>query len=275
MTYHISITKKIGYNIMKRVKYKTSTLERLILKEKVVTKNQLMVALNTKIYMTIFRKLKALDYQTSYSHGGKYYTLKKLASFNKDGLWKYKDIYFSIHGTLINTALAFINKSDYGLSSSELEEMVQVQVRGVLSQLYKNEKVERKKINSKYIFFCKDSYIQNKQTRLRKDLENPLDVTLGAPGLQILTHELRASIILFFSILNERQRRLYSGLESLKLGHGGDKKIAELLGIHESTVAKGRHELLNRDIEMNRVRRVGGGRVQKKTPNKSLIKLGN
>lgn len=255
----------IGYNIMKLVKYNASTLKRFILMKKVVTRDQIMVALNTTIYMTIFRKLKELDYQTSYTHGGKYYTLKRLMSCDKDGIWKHKDVYFSIHGTLINTVLAFVNKSDCGFSSNELEEVLHAQVRGVLLRLYKSEMVERKKINFKYIYFSKDSYVQQKQIRLRKDLEVPFDVTLSKPRVEILSHEIKASIIMFFSILDERQRRLYSGLESLKLGHGGDKKIAELLGIHESTVSKGRHELINRDFDLSGVRRVGGGRSQKKT----------
>ena len=34
--------------------------------------------------------------------------------------------------------------------------------------------------------------------------------------------QLRAAIVLFASLLDERQRRLYAGLESLKCGWGGD-----------------------------------------------------
>ena len=51
--------------------------------------------------------------------------------------------------------------------------------------------------------------------------------------------ELRAAIILFYSLLDERQRRLYAALESLKIGHGGDRRIAELLGLDAGTVARG------------------------------------
>jgi hypothetical protein len=60
--------------------------------------------------------------------------------------------------------------------------------------------------------------------------------------------------------LDEKQRRLYAGLESIKLGHGGDKKIAQLFGLDMHTVAKGRQELWSGKIETDRVRRVGGGR---------------
>ena len=80
--------------------------------------------------------------------------------------------------------------------------------------------------------------------------------------------ELKAVIVLFFSLLDERQRRLYAGLESLKLGHGGDRRIAELLGLDPGTVASGRKQLLAQDVEQGRVRREGGGRppAEKKRP---------
>ena len=80
--------------------------------------------------------------------------------------------------------------------------------------------------------------------------------------------ELRAAIVLFCSLLDERQRRLYAGLEALKLGHGGDRRIADLLGLDPGTVARGRKQLLAGDVQRDRVRRPGGGRPApgKKTP---------
>ena len=54
----------------------------------------------------------------------------------------------------------------------------------------------------------------------------------------VLPDELKAAIILFFSLLDERERRVYAGLESLKLGYGGDRQMAEILGLDVSTVAR-------------------------------------
>lgn len=48
---------------------------------------------------------------------------------------------------------------------------------------------------------------------------------------------------LTFSSLNERQRRLYSATESLKLGHGGIGYIARLFDCHRKTVQRGLAEL--------------------------------
>jgi hypothetical protein len=95
----------------------------------------------------------------------------------------------------------------------------------------------------------------------------PSALGLGA-GVGVLPAELEAAIVLFYSLLDERQRRLYAGLEALKIGHGGDGQIAGLLGIDPGTVARGRHDLVAGDVELDRVRRAGGGRksAPKKLP---------
>lgn len=98
------------------------------------------------------------------------------------------------------------------------------------------------------------------QIHLRREAEEELVIGVESVARELLYHELKAAIILFFSVLDEKQRRLYAGLESLMCGYGGDSKVASLLGLNEHTVAKGRAEILQRDVELERVRRQGGGR---------------
>lgn len=68
------------------------------------------------------------------------------------------------------------------------------------------------------------------------------------------------------STLDERQQRLYVGLESQKLGHGGDRCLALITGLSISTIAKGRRELEAMEGS-EQIRRPGGGRLraEKKT----------
>ena len=88
---------------------------------------------------------------------------------------------------------------------------------------------------------------------------------------QELSEELKAAIVLFFSLLDEKQRRLYAGLESHKLGHGGDRKISELFGVDVHTVSRGRRELFGAEVQWEGVRKSGGGRkrTEKKRPRSS------
>ena len=52
-------------------------------------------------------------------------------------------------------------------------------------------------------------------------------------------HEFHAALDRFYGMLDERQRRCYAGLESLKHGGGGDAKTARELGMNPQTVARG------------------------------------
>jgi len=87
------------------------------------------------------------------------------------------------------------------------------------------------------------------------------------PEPALLPEELRAAIVLCVSVLDEKQRRLYAGLEALKTGRGDDARIAALLGLERGTVVRERRALLAHDVDIARVRRAGGGRTPlKKTP---------
>jgi hypothetical protein len=81
-----------------------------------------------------------------------------------------------------------------------------------------------------------------------------------------LTRTLHQQMNFFLSTLDEHQRRLYVGLESKKLGHGGDEQLALITGMNVETIAKGRHELEQAE-PTDRIRAPGGGRipVEKKT----------
>ncbi|SRR5216684_6221427 len=81
------------------------------------------------------------------------------------------------------------------------------------------------------------------------------------------TKLIHAQMNVLFSTLDERQRRLYAGLESKKMGHGGDRRLALITGLNVNTIAKGRRELEQARSD-NRIRSPGGGRppAEKKRP---------
>ncbi len=61
--------------------------------------------------------------------------------------------------------------------------------------------------------------------------------------------------------LPEKNRRLYAGVEALKLPYGGVSYIARVFNCSRSTVLRGISELNNiEQIDQNRNRKVGGGR---------------
>ncbi len=253
---------------MRPKSYDANIIKEFLEKNKIATMIELQTILGTNINMTVIRKLKELAYYSSYSHRGKYYTLDSIIEFDSHGLWSFKSALFSRYGTLQETAKTFVNNSEAGFSTRELEDLLYIEVKEALLTLYKNKHVHRKKVSGLYIYFSSDKKKQKKQILLREDYD--LESILKPDGTQskLLAHELKAAIILFVTMLDEKQRRIYAGLESLKLGYGGDKQIADLFEIDSHTVAKGRIELQTQEILEDSIRRKGGGRIptEKKTP---------
>ncbi len=249
---------------MKKTKIAVDDLLAAFESQEVMNLNEIKNALNSQSTMSAFRKLKQIAYLTSYSHRGKYYTLRDIAKFNKHGLWFHHSVRFSEFGTLLNTAKVFVEISEIGYSARELEKELKVEVQETLLRLFKQGKLSRKKVAGIYVYLSMDRAVKERQFLLRQKIE---DIPSEGLSLDDINHELKAGIVLFFSILDEKQRRLYAGLEAFKLGHGGDSRIADLLGLDVHTVAKGRRELFSQDFETKRVRKKGGGRepVEKKS----------
>ena len=133
-------------------------------------------------------------------------------------------------------------------------------MKAPLLRLVRDERLVRQRVAGRYLYVSSDTSRRRQQLAARQVHDAELGrLGLGA-GVRVLPEELKAAIVLFHSLLDEKERRLYAGLESLKIGHGGDQQIADLLGLDTSTIARGRRQLLDRDIEIERVRRRGGGR---------------
>lgn len=81
--------------------------------------------------------------------------------------------------------------------------------------------------------------------------------------------ELHRQMNLLLSRLDEQQRRWYVAVESTRLGAGGDRLLAQITGLDEKTIRRGRQELAEELAERpeQRVRLPGGGRprAEKKT----------
>lgn len=251
---------------MAKTAFDANAVQSFLRKRKTATLEELKKVLGSSSTMTVFRKLKPLGYQTSYSHRGKYYTLTGTPRFDEQGLWDYEGVWFSRHGTLLATSQRFVETAEAGLTVVELQHLLHVEVKEPLLQLYRAKRIEREKIEDLYVYLAGDPG-QRRSQRLRRE-DRQAAAEIGESVREGVCPELRAAIVLFFSLLDEQQRRLYAGLEAHKLGHGGDRRIADFLGIGVHTVARGRAELLTHQVQREGVRQKGGGRkrVEKKRP---------
>ncbi len=255
---------------MRPERYDPENLISLLRQRKIATMDELKQALGTPADATVFRKLSGLDYRTSYSHRGRFYTLDEVARFDALGLWSFRSVWFSQFGTLLATVEALVAAAEAGYDAAELGAVLHVDCKQALVALVRNRRLARQQLAGRYVYLASGASTRRGQLAARSVYDGEpqgLGLGLGA-GVRVLPDELKAAIVLFHSLLDERQRRLYAGLEAMKIGHGGDTQIAELLGMDPATVARGRRDLLGGDVEADRVRRAGGGRhsAQKKPP---------
>jgi hypothetical protein len=253
---------------MNKKKYPIQAIEEFLKQHKIATFEQLQTALGNPARCTVFRKLAELEYLSSYSHRGKYYTLKSIAQFSTMGLWNYGSVWFSRFGNLLDTAEALVRQSEAGYTAAELKGVLHVKTKHALTQLVRSGRLQRKPFNSIYVYLSGEDPIAKQQRKTRKVHLKSSSASLMVVNPDLAAEEAKATVLLFCSMLNERQRRLYAGLESLKLGHGGDVYIASLLGMDPHTVARGRQELIHGDLSRDRIRAEGGGRLpqEKKRP---------
>ena len=251
---------------MRTPRYTTQNLIDLLERRNIATMDDMKAALGTRADITVLRRLKALPYRTSYSHRGRYYTLDGIAPFDELGLWFYESVRFSIHGTLLATAEAFVEDAEAGCYPDELELLLHVGVQDALRKLVRDERLAREKLSGRYLYCSREPGKRARQLEHRRIQLGRSGVGESLPDVMFMPDELKAAIVLFFSLLDEKQRRLYAGLESIKEGHGGDSRVADLLGLDPGTVARGRRQLISGDFEVERTRRLGGGRkrVEKK-----------
>ena len=264
--------KRANVDFMRHEQYRAKELVTFLKRHKIATLDQLKTALGDPTERTVFRKLEALRYVSSYSHRGMYYTLQGIAKFTADGLSSCRSVWFSRFGNLIDTVKAFVERSEAGWSAAELKAALRVETKHALVHLVRGGHLVREKTQNRYVYFSAETRQQQRQRkdrRKRRREPEPL-ATVVVTNPDLAADEAKAAVLLFITTLNEQQRRLYAGLESLKLGHGGDQHIAELFGIDPHTVARGRRELVEGDWNPDGVRVAGGGRPSvKKKPRRS------
>jgi len=237
-------------------RYPLDRLVQAFRRHKVLTLPAMMEALGTTTRITVFRKLAQLPYRSSYSHAGKHYTLEEMARWDGQGLWAYQGIRFSRHGTLSDTLQYFVDTEPSGWRAQELEQRLGVRVHNALSDLHRLGRVARQQIGGAFVYVSATA--GKRQLARRQQAEQARALAAGPVGFD--APHVEQTLPVFLSSLNEKQRRLYAGFESLKLGRGGDAEIAAVTGLNIKTVARGRRELLARNILPDRVRAPGAGR---------------
>jgi len=113
--------------------------------------------------ISVRRLLKQIGYFRSYTDNGKWYTLRDSPQFNRQGIWHHKNIGFSKHGSLIATIGYLVARSSSGLSARELGQKLQHPCHAVLTNLHKNQVLDRVKVQGEFRYLATEEQTNRRQ----------------------------------------------------------------------------------------------------------------
>ena len=136
---------------MRPIKFSRKDIIELFYHEKVLTKVQLL-KISGCSPMTVWRILSKHGYISSYNFNAWYYTLTDIPMFDKNGLWSYQKVCFSRYGSITKTVMGLVCNSKSGMNPNELQELLGVDVRPILTKLYRQGKLCREKVNGIFVY---------------------------------------------------------------------------------------------------------------------------
>jgi hypothetical protein len=139
---------------------------RVLEKTKVVTLKQVVSFL--KCSMPGARlKLNQWRALTSYNQNGRYYTLPDIPQFDENGLWRFKDVYFSKHGNLKKTIIYLVSNSSSGLTGKQIGDLLGLSPQSFLHHFRDCKGIVREKHDGVYAYFSDQSERYDQQIQSR------------------------------------------------------------------------------------------------------------
>ncbi len=162
-------------------------IQKLLLKNTVVSLKQLRDELSARSRSSLFRDLRKLDVISSYTHTGQYHALKRTAKFDESGLWFFQDIGFSQYGTLKKTLVHMISHSPAGMTHKGLKKLFRIDVQKPLTEGVNTNAVSRQLLPSRiYVYLSADESKAEDQFQRRLALsDRSLDMTLPPESIRI------------------------------------------------------------------------------------------
>lgn len=141
-------------------------------KHRVAEISELFRLLDTGSRMSVFRRLKAIGYRSSFNYAGRYYTLADVPQFDQWGLWFHRDAGFSCAGTLKATVAKLVEGSAAGMTPKELLALLKLPVANALYNtlhaLHHEARIERQELGGYHLYVSADRQRANKQLMERR-----------------------------------------------------------------------------------------------------------
>ncbi len=178
-----------------------TALHNLFRRTPVVELEALCRTLKTQTYMSVLRRLTLLGYLSSYTHRGRYYTLREIPQFNEFGLWHHGNVGFCRGGTLKAAVRELVEKSEAGRTHQELRDLLRVRAHDELLDHVRAGRIDRKMLDDKrWLYLSTNASRAAKQWARRQARKKRAAALLGpltaAMTIEVLVEVLQSSRVL-------------------------------------------------------------------------------
>jgi len=155
---------------------------------------------------SIRRFLAAIGYFSSFTHNGRWYTLSHIPRFNHNGIWFSDTIGFSRQGSLPQTIVHLVDRSQQGLTAEEIGAKLRSRCHSILVGLYRSGKLQRHKLGRSHIYLSVDPDTCAQQRQLIDQKNRPSAPLPAEMAVLVLAEAIRHPDY-SFTLLAEAIRR--------------------------------------------------------------------
>ncbi len=170
------------------------------------------------------RFLGETGYYSSFTHNGRWYTLRSIPRFDRDGIWFFDAIGFSRAGSLTNTLIKLTIRSPAGMTAEQLGEKLCCRCHSILVQLYRRGKLQRQKLGRSHVYLAVDPTTQASQRQAMEGKSAPQGQLPAEVAVFILVEFIRHPDLSFKQLAKVITRRRRITLEATQ--------IKELFALH-------------------------------------------
>lgn len=140
---------------------------------------------------TVQRRLADWQAITSYNRNGSYYTLPEIATFDANGIWRYRGAFFSSFGNLSETFVQLANNSEAGLTSAEVGALLGLRPSSFLWSFRDHPKLKREKHQGLYVYYASAPTRYKKQRKQRGLMRSASRLPVNFEAIAILVEKIK------------------------------------------------------------------------------------
>ncbi len=202
-------------------------------REMVLTLAEVADLLHSSIY-TARRRLKEWQALTSYNQNARYYALPDVPTFDANGLWQRRGVFFSRYGTLKQTVVELVRRSQAGLDAGEMRALLGLDPRSFLSAFAQHPQLRREKIKGRFTYFFSDPAVSGKQWEQRSLMLGKARLPTDFEAVAVLVEQIK------YPTLNNEELSKRLGKQKLSIA---PEVIGNLFAKHGLRVKKTPHSI--------------------------------